>query len=160
MKDLVSQNTDMSAAKPAMRSERAQQPERHRDTHRAHGKGTNLKRKDNERMPKKAAAAPKKAIAKAAPKKAAGATAKALSVVGATANAGLIKVDGVLLDTHLAGAGGAAVHEDYAYLGNQVDIKPGTALPIVLAASHSVSDSLSRHLQAPIPTSSTAARSS
>ena len=88
-------------------------------------------------MPKKAAAAPKKAIAKAAPKKAADATSKALNVVGATANAGLIKVDGQLLDTHLAGAGDAAVHEDYAFLGNQVDIKPGSALPFVLAASHS-----------------------
>ena len=113
-------------------SERSQTPDNasgqtgHRDTR---TRGPTARERNNERMPKKAKAAPKKAIAKAAPKKAAGATAKALSVVGATANAGLIKVDGVLLDTHLAGAGGAAVHEDYAYLGNQVDIKPGTAFP-------------------------------
>ena len=94
-------------------------------------------------MPKKAAAskkaaAPKKAIAKAsknATSATAKATAKALSVAGSTANAGLIKVDGHLLDTHLAGAGDAAVHEDYAFLGNQVDIKPGNTFSIVLAAS-------------------------
>ena len=154
MKDLV---LNMSLSERSQTPDNASGQTGHRDTR---TRGPTARERNNERMPKKAKAAPKKAIAKAAPKKAAGATAKALSVVGATANAGLIKVDGVLLDTHLAGAGGAAVHEDYAYLGNQVDIKPGTALPIVLAASHSVSDSLSRHLQAPIPTSSTAARSS